>query len=82
MDIVGGVPLADGRTAKLVTGIDDHSRFIVVSAVIMVQSGRAVCEALAAAMRRYGVPSEVLTGNGRQFTGRAQQALFAGIPGR
>jgi hypothetical protein len=29
-----------------------------------------VCEALAAAMRRYGVPEEVLTDNGRQFTGR------------
>jgi transposase InsO family protein len=70
LDIVGGVPLADGRSAKLVTGIDDHSRFIVISAVVMVPSGRAVCEAFAAAMRRYGVPGEVLTDNGRQFTGR------------
>jgi transposase InsO family protein len=70
MDIVSGVPLSDGRSAKLVTGIDDHSRFIVVSAVVMVPTGRAVCEAFAAAMRRYGVPGEVLTDNGRQFTGR------------
>ena len=70
LDIVGGVPLADGRSAKLVTGIDDHSRFIVICAVVMVPSGRAVCEAFAAAMRRYGVPTEVLTDNGRQFTGR------------
>ena len=70
LDIVGEVPLADGRSAKLVTGIDDHSRFIVICAVVMVPSGRAVCEAFAAAMRRYGVPSEVLTDNGRQFTGR------------
>jgi transposase len=61
LDIVGGVPLADGRSAKLVTGIDDHSRFIVISAVVMVPSGRAVCEAFAAAMRRFGVPGEVLT---------------------
>jgi transposase InsO family protein len=53
-----------------VTGIDDCSRFVVVSAVVAVPSGRAVCEAFAAAMRRYGVPSEVLTDNGRQFTGR------------
>jgi transposase InsO family protein len=70
LDIVSGVPLSDGRSAKLVTGIDDHSRFIVIAAVVMVPSGRAVCEAFAAAMRRYGVPSEVLTDNGRQFTGR------------
>jgi hypothetical protein len=44
-----------------VTGIDDHSRFIVISGVVMVPSGRAVCEAFAAAMRRFGVPGEVLT---------------------
>ncbi|HEX5406609.1 MAG TPA: hypothetical protein VFX16_30420 [Pseudonocardiaceae bacterium] len=31
VDIVGGVPLADGRSCKLVTGIDDHSRFVVVA---------------------------------------------------
>jgi transposase InsO family protein len=70
LDIVGGVPLADGREAKLVTGIDDHSRFVVIAAVVAVPTGRAVCEAFAAAMRRYGVPSEVLTDNGKQFTGR------------
>ena len=70
MDIVSGVPLADGRSAKLVTGVDDHSRFIVACAVVMIPTGRAVCGALAAAMRRYGVPGEVLTDNGRQFTGR------------
>jgi hypothetical protein len=70
LDIVGGVPLADGRETKIVTGIDDCSRFIVVCAVVAVQSGRAVTEAFAAAMRRYGVPFEVLTDNGKQFTGR------------
>jgi len=70
MDIVGGVPLADGRSCKLVTGIDDHSRFVVIATVIAVPSGRAICAAFTAAMRRYGVPSEVLTDNGGQFTGR------------
>jgi transposase InsO family protein len=70
LDIVGGVPLADGRSCKLVTGIDDHSRFVVCAAVVAVPSGRAVCEAFTEAMRRYGVPSEVLTDNGGQFTGR------------
>lgn len=34
LDIVGGVPLADGQEAKIITVIDDCSRFIVVSAVV------------------------------------------------
>ncbi|MEU3462947.1 IS481 family transposase [Streptomyces sp. NPDC006733] len=70
MDLVGGVPLAGGRECKVVTGIDDHSRFIVIACVVPVPSGRAVCSAFTAAMRRYGVPFEVLTDNGKQFTGR------------
>jgi len=59
--IVGGLPLADGRECKLLTGIDEHSRFVVIAAVLPAPSSRAVCEAFAAAMRRHGVPSEVLT---------------------
>src|SRR5439155_9568980 len=35
-----------------------------------VPTGRAVCDAFTAAMRRYGVPFEVLSDNGKQFTGR------------
>ncbi|PKV79664.1 transposase InsO family protein [Nocardia fluminea] len=70
LDIVGGVPLADGRQCKLLTGIDDHSRFVVVAAVLITPSAREVAAAFTAAMRRYGVPSEVLTDNGAQFTGR------------
>ncbi len=70
MDIVGGVFLADGRECKLVTGIDDHSRYIVIAHLVVKPTGRAVVEAFTAAMRRYGVPSEVLTDNGKQFTGR------------
>ncbi|MEJ3745496.1 integrase core domain-containing protein [Actinomycetes bacterium KLBMP 9797] len=36
-------------------------------------TGRAVCAAFAEALREYGVPDEVLTDNGRQFTGRFQR---------
>lgn len=75
LDLLGGVPLADGREAKMLTGIDDHSRFVVVSAVLVIPSGRAVCEAFTAAMRRYGAPFEVLTDNGKQFTGRHTKPL-------
>jgi hypothetical protein len=62
--------LADGRECKTVTGIDDHSRYIVIAAVVVIPTGMAVVKAFVAAMRRYGVPSEVLTDNGKQFTGR------------
>ncbi|MGY2093483.1 IS481 family transposase [Nocardia gipuzkoensis] len=70
LDLVGGVFLKDGRECKMLTGIDDHSRFIVVAAVLAVPSGRAVADAFSKAMRSYGVPAEVLTDNGKQFTGR------------
>ncbi|NBH07720.1 hypothetical protein GTY80_31365 [Amycolatopsis sp. SID8362] len=30
LDLVGGVFLTDSRECKMLTGIDDHSRFIVV----------------------------------------------------
>ncbi|WP_408055396.1 IS481 family transposase [Streptomyces paludis] len=75
MDLMGGVFLADGRECKLLTGIDDCSRFIVITTVLVQPSGRAVCQAFIEAMRRFGVPSEVLTDNGKQFTGRYSKPL-------
>jgi transposase InsO family protein len=70
LDLVGGIYLADGRECKMLSGIDDHSRFVVSCAVLAVPSGRAVADAFTAAMKTYGVPSEVLSDNGKQFTGR------------
>ncbi|TWG18348.1 transposase InsO family protein [Micromonospora taraxaci] len=70
MDIVGGIHLADGGEAKVVTGVDDHSRFCVIAAVVRRATGRAVCLAFAEALQRFGVPEEVLTDNGKQFTAR------------
>jgi len=64
------IPLADGAKVKVLTGVDDHSRYCVSAAVMARATGRAVCRALAAALGRYGVPEEVLTDNGKQFTGR------------
>ena len=34
IDIVGGVFLADGSETKIVTGVDDHSRFAVIASVV------------------------------------------------
>jgi transposase InsO family protein len=70
MDIVGGVKLADGSEAKVVSGIDDHSRFVVSAQVVVRATARPTCDALAKAMRTYGVPDQVLTDNGKVFTGR------------
>jgi transposase InsO family protein len=70
LDIVGGVFLADGREVKVVTGVDDHSRYCVIAHATRRATGRAVCLAFARALERFGVPEEVLTDNGRQFTGR------------
>lgn len=70
MDVVGGVLLADGTECKVLTGIDDHSRFIVCAGVMPKATSRAVCAHFAEAMRRHGVPQEVLTDNGKVFTGR------------
>jgi transposase InsO family protein len=70
LDLVGGIYLADGRECKMLSGIDDHSRFVVCAAVLAVPSGRAVADAFTVAMKTYGVPSEVLSDNGKQFTGR------------
>jgi transposase InsO family protein len=61
LDIVGGIRLADGSELKLVTGLDDHSRFCVIATLVSRATGRAVCEAFAAALVRFGVLTEVLT---------------------
>ncbi len=70
MDIVGGILLADGSECKMVTGIDDHSRFMVIATVVQRATARAVCLAFGEALVRFGVPGEVLTDNGKQFTAR------------
>ena len=46
MDVVGRVILADGTEVKVVTGIDDHSRFVVCATVVARATARPVCEAL------------------------------------
>lgn len=39
LDLVGGVHIAGGRECKILTGIDDHSRFVVVAAVLAHRAG-------------------------------------------
>jgi transposase InsO family protein len=70
MDVMGRVHLADGQEVKIVTGIDDHSRFIVCAQVVLRATAGPVCQALAGALRRHGIPDQILTDNGKVFTGR------------
>ena len=70
LDVVGGIALDDGTLLKAVTGVDDHSRFIVIAGLMRRENSRRVCGIFAEAMRRYGVPQQVLTDNGKVFTGK------------
>ena len=70
MDVVGGFLLADGTRAKALTGVDDHSRFCVSAHLMSRESSHKVCDGLSKALRSYGVPEQILTDNGKVFTGR------------
>ena len=75
LDIVYGPRLVDTitgevREGRIVTGVDDHSRYCVLARVVERATGRAICLAFSEALERYGAPEEVLTDNGQQFTGR------------
>ena len=73
MDVVGRFHLADGTEVKVVTGVDDHSRFCVCARVVARATARPVCEALQWALRAHGVPDQILTDNGKVFTARFGQ---------
>jgi transposase InsO family protein len=70
LDIVDSDQLVAGQKTKVITGVDDHSRKCVIATVVPRATGRAVFLALVAAFRRYGIPDEILTDNGKQFTAR------------
>ncbi len=70
MDVMGGVLLDDDTELKVVTGVDDHSRFCVAAGLVTRATSKAVCAVLSQALSRYGIPDEILTDNGKVFTGR------------
>jgi Integrase core domain len=73
LDVVHGFLLADGSSAKALTGIDDHSRFCVSARLMVRERTQAVCDGFSSALQTYGVPQQVLTDNGKVFTGRFAQ---------
>jgi transposase InsO family protein len=70
LDVTASAFLAGGAEVKIVTGVDDHSRFCVMTKAVRRATARPVCLAFVEAMRAYGVPEEVLTDNGKVVTGR------------
>src|SRR5580700_6143474 len=70
LDVTASAFLAGGAEVKIVTGLDDHSRYCVIARAVMRATARPVCRAFIEAMTVYGVPEEVLTDNGTVFTGR------------
>jgi transposase len=70
MDVMGGVLLDDATELKVVTGVDDHSRFCVAAGLVRRATSKAVCAVLSRSLATYGIPDEILTDNGKVFTGR------------
>jgi len=73
LDLVHGFLLADGSSAKALTGIDDHSRYCVSARLMARERTQSVCDGFNSAIQTYGVPLQVLTDNGKVFTGRFAQ---------
>jgi transposase InsO family protein len=70
LDVTASAFVTGGTEVKIVTGIDDHSRFCVLATAAMRATARPVCQAFVDAMGVYGIPGEVLTDNTKVFTGR------------
>ncbi len=73
LDLVHGFLLADGTSAKALTGVDDHSRYCVSARLMPRERTQSVCDGFSSALKTYGVPAQVLTDNGKVFTGRFAQ---------
>lgn len=70
IDVMSVPHLVDGMHLQLVTGLDDHSRFCVLAKLLLRATAKQICDAFLEALNLYGIPEEVLTDNGKVFTGR------------
>jgi len=79
MDGVGGFLIADTSRAKALTGIDDHSLDVCVSAQLMgAERTRLVCDGLSTALHSYGVPEQILTDNRQSFHRQVSPSIDRG----
>ena len=70
MDVMGSVYLKDGTQLSVVTGIDDHSRYCVIAKFVHRATAKPICDALLEGLGRHGIPEQILTDNGKVFTGK------------
>lgn len=71
------VLLADESETWVMDILDDHARFCVAARVSDRPTGEAALAAFEWAIRRYGIPAQVLSDNGSCFTGRLHGAEVA-----
>ena len=57
-----------GRNAYLIGYLDDYSRYITALGLYRSQTAEYVIETYRRGISEYGVPKEMLTDNGRQYT--------------
>jgi transposase InsO family protein len=65
-----------GRYAYLIGFIDDYSRYMVALELYRSQTGENVMEVYRRAVAEYGVPKEMLTDQGRQYTSWRGKSRF------
>src|SRR5260370_32594583 len=58
LDVTASAFLTDGTEVKIVTGVDDHSRFCVMTKAVRRATARPVCLAVGEAVRAHGAPEE------------------------
>ena len=63
-------PLADGTDALIVSWLDDHSRFLLLSRAFASVTAATIGETFLAACGEYGIPASTLTDNGGVYTTR------------
>lgn len=67
--------LKDGTELHVINLLDDHARFLLASRASLVLDGTAAWDCFSIAMNDHGVPKEVLSDNGRYFSGERWQQV-------
>lgn len=70
MDVMSVLNLVKGMSLQLLTGLDDHSRFCVLAKLLPRATAKPICDGLLEALKRYGIPEQILTDNAKVFTGK------------
>lgn len=64
--------LQDATELKVLTGLDDHSRYCIAAGLLTRATSKAVCAVLVASLRRFGIPDE-------HHSRWAQRSIVAGF---